>query len=54
MICRVVHDNEPRMHIITSDGEEAIRSGLTMSQLHDMYVQFICSLHAKWNVRDHM
>ena len=51
--CRVVNQNRPQMHVVTSDQEDAIRSGLEMSQLHDISLHVICSLHVKWNVRDH-
>ena len=42
-----------RMHVVTSDQELAIRGGLQMSQLHRLSVHFFCTLHVKWNVRDH-
>ena len=45
--------SEPKLYVVTSDQEQAIRTGLQMSQMRDMLVQFFCALHAKWNVRDH-
>ena len=42
------------MYIVTSDKEKAIRSGLRMSQMPDMTIHFSCSLHERWNVRDHI
>ena len=50
---RVVQESRPVLHVVTSDQEEAIRSGLNMSQLSGLSVHFFCSLHIKWNVRDH-
>ena len=50
---RVVRNHKPEFHVVTSDQEEAIRGGLAMSSLSTMSIHFVCSLHEKWNVRDH-
>lgn len=41
------------MYVVTSDQEESISCGLNMSQLKDMNVHYLCSLHMKWNVASH-
>ena len=51
---RVVNHCQPNLHVVTSDQERAIRSGLEMSHLNLSAVHFFCSLHIKWNVRDHV
>lgn len=48
-----VMDGSPKMYVVTSDQERSIQSGLAMSQIENTTIQFFCSLHAKWNVRDH-
>lgn len=50
---KVVRDFSPQLHVVTSDQEKAIRAGLQLSTLRAMSIHFICSLHVKWNVRDH-
>ena len=50
---RHVIRSHPVFYVITSDQEEAIHSGLELSQLRTTSVHFICSLHQKWNVRSH-
>ena len=54
MFHRVVKNLDSEFHVVTSDQEEAIRAGLRMSTINNMNIHFICSLHVKWNVRDHM
>lgn len=50
---QVVRDLDTELHVVTSDQEAAIRAGLGLSTLSDLTIHFICSLHVKWNVRDH-
>ena len=50
---RIVRDLDTEMHVVTSDQEKAIRAGLALSTFSNMTLHFICSLHVKWNVRDH-
>ena len=52
-MCSVVDDTVTNCYVVTSDQEKAIRSGLELSQMADVSIQFFCALHAKWNVRDH-
>ena len=48
-------DDEPAIYVMTSDKEKAIQTGLGMSQMpDDTVIHFFCSLHEKWNVRDHV
>jgi len=46
--------NDPVFYVVTSDQEQAIDSGLQLSQMAGTTIHFICALHMKWNVRDHM
>ena len=48
----MVDDTVTNCYVVTSDQEKAIRSGLELSQMADVSIQFFCALHAKWNVRD--
>ena len=50
---QIVCDLHTEFHVVTSDQEPAIRAGLRLSTISDLVLHFICSLHVKWNVRDH-
>ena len=51
----IVRDSDVEVHVVTSDQEKAIRGGLRLSTFSTSIVMhFICSLHVKWNVRDHI
>ena len=45
--------DEPKMYVVTTDQEKAIRGGLRVSHIDEKTVQFFCALHTRWNVRDH-
>ena len=46
--------DEATLYVLTSDQEEAIRSGLEMSQMNACTLHFTCALHEKWNVAAHV
>ena len=46
-------DLKLEIYVVTSDQEKAISAGLRLSTLSELLLHFLCSLHVKWNVRDH-
>ena len=47
-------DSNLEFYVVTSDKELAIRAGIRDSTMPDDWtIHFLCSIHIKWNVRDH-